>query len=531
MKISSVMVVLLLVQAMILVSVDAQGTWQIINKNAGIATMHAAVTHFDTVILLDRTNTGATQINLPNGRCRDQPLERVLKKDCTAHSVMLTASSGAVRPLFVFTDTWCSSGQFFDTGMMVQTGGDFEGNKKIRTLAPCAPGGTCDWTELAEPLAAGRWYSSNQLLQSGTRQIIVGGRAAANYEFYPKRKAGEGTFPLALLGGCCDNLYPFVFLLPNGDLFIFTTRDSVALNWGTGKVTRKYPTIPGNPRNYPSAGSAVMLPLSFANGFATAEILVCGGAATGASGSNNVNAPASKSCGRIVATAGAPGWAMEDMPIGRTMGDMLNMPNGEVLIINGAQNGFQGWGKANNPAFNPVSYNPGAGAGKRFTTLAKTGIARLYHSTANLLSDGRVLIAGSNTHQFYTFTGAFPTELRVEAFSPPYLGANFNAVRPTITGAPGALKYNLVFTMTFTVTTRVGGVGVYQNSAPYSTHSYSQGQRSLLLKTTAPVKVGAGYSMQVTAAPNNNIAPPAYYILFCVQNGIPSRGKWVKQNN
>ena len=72
---------------------------------------------------------------------------------------------------------------------------------------------------------------------------------------------------------------------------------------------------------------------------------------------------------------------------------------------------------------------------------------------------------------------------------------------------------------------------MFQNSSPFSTHSYAQGQRSLSLKTTTPVKAGAAWSTQVTAAPNNNIAPPSWYILFCVQNGIPSKGKWIKQNN
>lgn len=125
---------------------------------------------------------------------------------------------------------------------------------------------------------------------------------------------------------------------------------------------------------------------------------------------------------------------MEDMPINRVMGDMINLPNGEVLIINGAQNGFQGWGKARNPVLNPVSYNPWGAAGKRFTTLAKTTIPRMYHSTASLLSDGRILVAGSNTHQFYTYNDAFPTELRVEAFSPPYLATRWflNPFLPSI---------------------------------------------------------------------------------------------------
>lgn len=501
-----------------------QGTWQLIQKNAGIATMHAAITHFDTAILLDRTNIGPSQIKLPGGRCRRQPLERISKVDCYAHSVMMNPANGAVRPLYIFTDTWCSSGQFFDNGRLVQTGGDFEGNKKIRTLTPCPVSGNCDWVELAEILNQGRWYSTNQLLPTGIRQIIMGGRGTATYEFYPKRRAGEGSFNLAMLGGS-DNLYPFVFLLPNGDLFVFANQDSVQFNYNTGRIVRNYPRLGPNPRNYPSAGSAVMLTLNWNQNFGVAEILVCGGASAGVSRSGNANAPASTSCGRIVATAAAPRWANFNMPIRRTMGDMINLPTGDVLIINGAQNGYNGWGLANNPALNPVLYSPGTG---RFTTLAKTGIARMYHSTASLLSDGRILVAGSNTHQFYTYTGPFPTELRVEAFSPPYLQAGN---RPAITRYPIALKYKQVFTITFNVGVRRGGVDVFQRSAPFVTHAFAQGQRLMKLKTSVPVRVGGGYSVTVTAVSGNTIAPPAYYILFLVQNGVPSKGVWTKQNN
>src|ERR1700738_4819837 len=101
-----------------LVVVRGQGTWQVLKNNAGIAAMHCALSHYDTAIMLDRTNIGPSQIALPGGRCRDNPQDLVLKHDCTAHSVMFTPGPNTVRALFVNTDTWCSSGQFMADGTL-----------------------------------------------------------------------------------------------------------------------------------------------------------------------------------------------------------------------------------------------------------------------------------------------------------------------------------------------------------------------------------------------------------------------------
>ncbi|MCO5567183.1 hypothetical protein L7F22_020871 [Adiantum nelumboides] len=101
------------------------------------------------------------------------------------------------------------------------------------------------------------------------------------------------------------------------------------------------------------------------------------------------------------------------------MGDMVLLPTRDVLIINGAQNGCQGWGNQKNAVLAPVVYSPSSA---KFSTQAATTIPRVYHSTANLLQDGRVLVAGSNTHQYYELTGGFPTELCIEALSPEYMG-------------------------------------------------------------------------------------------------------------
>ncbi|KAG0610717.1 hypothetical protein M758_7G086200 [Ceratodon purpureus] len=508
------------------------GTWQLLLENAGIASMHTALTHFGTLVMIDRTDIGASQINLPPGVCRDSD-DLVLKHDCTAHSVLYDPGTNTVRPLFLQTDPWCSSGQFMPDGTLMQTGGDFDGVRKIRTFVPCDPTGTCDWVEsTTTELQSGRWYSTNQLLPDG-RQIIFGGRSAFNLEFIPPNANGPLYFPFlnATNDDQNDNLYPYVHLLPSGNLFVFANRDSIEYNYLTDTVVRTFPQIPGEPRNYPSAGSSVMLPLLGSNNFSVVEILVCGGAQYGAYLNSAAQMPCSSTCGRMVVSDPIPTWDMTDvMPFPRCMGDMILLPTRDVMIINGAQQGSQGWTNAINPAFSPVLYYTYASPGYRMLPMAPTTIARMYHSTANLMQDGRIFIAGSNPHQFYVFNSDYPTELRVESFSPPYLSASNDVERPTITVAPQQITYNVPFTVTLSVPVALTTtVELNLVSAPYSTHSYQQGQRLVSLAVAAPVQVALASVYQVTAtAPRGpTLAPPGYYMLFAVNRAIPSKAIWI----
>jgi hypothetical protein len=107
-------------------------TWALLLQNAGIAAMHAAVTFMGPVIFLDRTDIGPSQIALANNNCRNDSLDQTLTYDCSAHSVMFDPASNTVRPLYIATDTWCSSGQFLPNGTLLQTGGFNDGVQKIR---------------------------------------------------------------------------------------------------------------------------------------------------------------------------------------------------------------------------------------------------------------------------------------------------------------------------------------------------------------------------------------------------------------
>ncbi|KAI4356529.1 hypothetical protein L6164_000547 [Bauhinia variegata] len=269
--------------------------------------------------------------------------------------------------------------------------------------------------------------------------------------------------------------------------------------------------------------------LALQGDYSTAEIVVCGGAQYGAFLMKSTDTPAHGSCGRIVATDPDPVWQMEDMPFDRVMGDMVMLPTGDVLIINGAQKGTQGFEMASNPCLYPVLYQPSQPVGLRFMTLNPGTVPRLYHSTANLLPDGRVLLAGSNPHYFYKFNAEFPTELRIEAFSPEYLSMDRANLRPTMEEIPETVRYGAVFDVFISVSLPIVGiVEVNLGSAPFATHSFSQGQRLVKLAVTSAVPDGEGrYKISCTAPPNGMVAPPGYYMAFAVNQGVPSVARWI----
>lgn len=84
------------------------------------------------------------------------------------------------------------------------------------------------------------------------------------------------------------------------------------------------------------------------------------------------------------------------------MGDTVLLPNGGVLIINGGGGaaGTAGWECGSIPVLNPVVYSPDGAPWTRFRIQNPTTIPRMYHSTAVLLRDDRVLVGGSSPYLF-----------------------------------------------------------------------------------------------------------------------------------
>ncbi|KAL0325519.1 UNVERIFIED_CONTAM: Aldehyde oxidase GLOX [Sesamum radiatum] len=508
--------------------------------------MHMQLVNTDRVILFDRTDFGPSNISLPNNQCRNDPNDLTLKVDCTAHSVEYDVASNSIRPLNVLTDVWCSSGSAMPDGSLMQTGGFNDGDRNVRVYKPCSDD-SCDWQEFDVALRQKRWYATNHILPDG-RQIIVGGRGQFSYEFYPKKAGADQSYNLPFLSQTNDprienNLYPFVFLNTDGNLFIFANNRAILFDYTNGVVVRNYPTIPGgDPRSYPSSGSAVLLPLRDLQGGAnvTAEVLVCGGAPKGSfTSANNGNfVGALNTCGRIRISDPNPQWVMETMPSARVMGDMVLLPNGNVLIINGASSGTAGWDIGRNPVLTPLIYRPNNPIGLRFEAQNSSSIPRMYHSTAILLRDGRILVSGSNPHAYYNFTGVdFPTDLTMETFSPDYLDPRLVRVRPVIVSpaSHSQIGYGQQLVINFKAQGRInrGLITVTMVAPPFTTHSFSMNQRLLVLTNSTGISAsvislgGSNYQVRAMTPDSNILAPPGYYLLV-VYREVPSQGIWVQ---
>lgn len=246
--------------------------------------------------------------------------------------------------------------------------------------------------------------------------------------------------------------------------------------------------------------------------------------------------PALQDCARLDITKRNDVWKKEMMPSPRVMGDMLILPTGDLLIINGATSGTSAWNFAEGPNFTPLLYTPDNPAGQRFKPLLATNIPRMYHSSAAVLPDGQILVAGSNTNAGYLYKNVkYPTELRVEKFSPPYLDPTYADFRPAINeeALTTLIRYGMDFEVDFNM--NVDGefepedVRVTMYPPPFTTHGYSMNQRLLVLAVTAVEESGVGdYRVTVAAPPNGIIAPPGYYLVFVVYRGIPSVGVWVQ---
>lgn len=484
---------------------------------------------------------------------------------------------------------------------------DFDGRKAIRILDPCVEGDDfnsvqCTWFDDASVLAMQRprWYSTAEPLADGTI-VMIGGFTAGGYinrnypntepdgggsqnsfEFFPNR--GDAVhFPfLTRTSGL--NTYVHAYMMPSGRMFLQANLSASAFSVSclnrplTNKNTVLWdydqneefplPEMPkGVVRVYPASGAVAMLPLTPANNY-NPTILFCGGQDMTDEQWGDFafprilvwDKPASRDCQRITPEPTDGSEVVyeqdDDMPEGRTMGQFIILPDGKLLVLNGALNGTAGYAKsislipdpsdmpvgeslAIGPVLTPAIYDPNAPRGSRWSQkgLQASNIPRMYHSSALLLPDASVIIAGSNPNVDVNLTTVYPTTYAAEIFYPPY----FNApVRPKPQGVPKTLSYGGdPFDITIAADQFSGSANDAAKGAivaivrpGFTTHALNMGQRFLQLDHTYTVKKEGTITLHVAQPPPNaHLFQPGPAFLYVTINGVPSNGTHVIVGN
>jgi hypothetical protein len=199
----------------------------------------------------------------------------------------------------------------------------------------------------------------------------------------------------------------------------------------------------------------------------------------------------------------------------RAFANAVVLPNGQVFIV-GGQTFATPFSDANS-VLQPELWDP---ATETFNeNLAPMQTPRNYHSTALLLTDGRVFVAGGGQCGNPCSANHYDAEI----FSPPYL---FNsdgsaAKRPSISQVPSTAKIGGAISVRSN--NSISGFAIVRLSAV--THSVDNDQRRVPLLFTKPS--ASSYRLSVPSDPS--VVTPGYYMLFAINpQGTPSVASIIK---
>ena len=387
-------------------------------------------------------------------------------------------------------DLFCSGHVTMADGRIAVVGGDGQpgniGSQKVAIFDPAAN----SWTAAA-PLNTPRWYPTVTELGDGrlvaiSGQINVGSWADTPEVYTPSTNTWTNLSNVDT-SQVHEEEYPLSYLAPSGK--IFTIAPSVGQSF----------LLDPNAQTWTATGGAALDNGSAAE-YLPGKILYSGGG-TPLTSDN----PAQTSAETIDLNATTPTWqATGSMTSPRYTQTLTVLPDGNVLAIGGSTVMDDIY--PNTDVLASEEWNPATG---HWTALASMTVERMYHSTAVLLPDGRVLSAGSG-HDNDT-TG--PGEYNAQFYSPPYL---FNGARPAISSAPSSLTYGSTVTVNTPDAASIKSVALVSLGA--DTHTLDMNQHFVPLSFTT----GSG-SLNVTVPSSPSVAPPNYYMLFIVNsNGVPS---------
>ncbi len=381
----------------------------------------------------------------------------------------------------------CAGHSYLPDGRLLVAGGTLRFNPLLGSdRAYLFDPFSSQWVRI-EDMADGRWYPTNVTLPDGrilTMSGIDGTTGALNSDIELWDPNGSSNWEL--LGQRLVPDYPNLHVMPDGLVFRSgPDRQTETLDPGNMVWT------PVAATNFPARYEApsVLLPPTLD------RVMLMGGYV-------EPNGVPTASVETIDLAVPSPAWTLgPGMQFARIQHNAVLLPTGRVLVVGGRSDAPGGVADS---VMVPEIFDP---VTSTWDPVAPHRVARMYHSTALLLPDGRVLAAGGD----YRPSG--------EIYSPPYL---FRGPRPTIGSAPAAIAYGQPFQISV-----AGGTGPYTTSLlglSAVTHSNNMTQRYVRLGETP-----AAGTFSVPAPSSANLAPPGYYMLFVTDaTGVPSVSRMVR---
>jgi hypothetical protein len=475
---------------------------------------------------------------------------------------VLDLTSGEICKLSmpgVTGDLWCGGHTFLADGRLLFAGGTnyyppqpdpfYGGLKEAYLFDPSND----SWVRLAD-MHAGRWYPTLVLLPDGS-VLVVAGLQHRDPQDEPLKKniflilwdllrkikprlvrqqeifdPQNGTFSV-LPGERLFPLYPRLHLLPDGDVFysgVYNTHYFIPGRFPSARwesLTGEWQELGGRHRvKNREEGISVLLALRPPH--YRAQILIAGGGHHNLArmlesllhsiGRHHLShklrrfVTAHKTVEYIDLGDDTPRWrSRADMHQARIHSVGVLLPDGKVLAVGGVPGHGYGPELDDFPVLPPEMYDPQSDT---WSMMAKPERARMYHATALLLPDGRVISMGGNPH-------ARQVERSIEIFSPPYL---FLGERPIIQACPETIGYEGHFEIEVESTQAIHQVVLMRPEV--ITHVTNSDQRLLELVFE---KQGEG-NLRVSSPPSRNHMPPGFCLIFVLDAAeVPSAGKFV----
>jgi Domain of unknown function (DUF1929) len=492
------------------------GTWEVLEFHSGVLAVHAALLPNGKVLFFAGSGSSAKRFNSPlfgdEGQGVFTSVVWTPPDNTFSHPPTLRTANG--RPY----DLFCGGDGFLADGRMLSAGGTLNYNPfRGRRDTAIFDFRTEQWS-FAAPLAQGRWYPT--LIPLGDGTILAasglgeddGDQPKITLELYSAAANSWQTRQLPA-GFPGLPLYAHLFLLADGRVFFSGGRMDDPLEVAPCLLdltnnpvsTTTVPDLLAPDMRNQSA--SVLLPPAQAQ-----QIMIVGGGPVGIP--NKTDATDAVSIVDLtdpnpIYQAGAP------IGLPRLHLNAVLLPDRTVFVSGGSLK------QEDEPLarLQAERYDPATGS---WSLMATATVPRLYHSTAVLLADGRVVAAGGNPEGGDQVAWEPPSpveELRLEVFSPPYL---FKGPRPTIGTVVQQWAYGQAITVPSPQASEIRWASLVKNGV--TTHSFDSGQRLVDLEITAR----ASDSIQVTVPGNPNLAPPGWYMLFLVdQRGVPSVATWI----